>query len=157
MSDYPVFTIDKDEDAPMRAFHLAKDLYERIIEAENLAFMNAIKANIVVINGRKYGMLKDKPGVTPTIFGMRAETKVDMPDAWDFFLQERPPQPKTNAARIRAMTDEELAKWMYEHMACRYCPCMPCVSSDDIDEEGNIKCTPCEQILLEWLRKEAEQ
>lgn len=62
----------------------------------------------------------------------------------------------SNADRIRQMTDEELAEWMYDHMACRYCPCMPCVSSDDIDEEGNIKCTPCEQILLDWLRKETE-
>lgn len=95
MADYPVFTIDKDDGAPMRAFRFAKDLYERIIEAQNLAFMNEIKANTVVINGHKYGMLKDKPGFVPTVFGMKAETKADIPDEWDFFLQERPPQPKT--------------------------------------------------------------
>lgn len=115
MSDYPVFTIDKDENAPMRAIRFAKDFYERIIEAQNLAFMNEIKANTVVINGRKYGMLKDKPGFVPTIFGMKAETKADMPDEWDFFLQERPPQPKTNADKLRSMTDEELAFYIVNH------------------------------------------
>lgn len=122
MSDYPVFTIDKDDDAPMRAFRFTKDLYERIIEAENLAFTNEINANTVVINGRKYGMLKDKPGFAPTIIGMKAETKVDMPDDWDFFIQERPPQPKTNADRLRAMSDEELAKWITEKHGCARCP-----------------------------------
>ena len=111
MADYPVFNIDKDDDTPTKAFRLAKDLYERLIEAENLAIMNEIEANAVVINGRKYGMLKGKPSIPPTILGMRAETKDDMPDEWDFFLQERQPPPKTNADRIRAMSDEELAEW----------------------------------------------
>ena len=135
MSDYPVFTIDKDEDAPMRAFHFAKDLYERIIEAENLAFMNEIKANTVVINGRKYGMLKDKPGFAPTIIGMKAETKADMPDDWDFFLQERPPQPKTNADRLRAMSDEEMAEW---------------ASAITLNEFGDKK------AWLDWLKERAK-
>ena len=139
MADYPVFTIDKDDGAPMRAFHFAKDLHERIIEAENLALMNEIKANTVVINGRKYGMLKDKPGFAPTIIGMKAETKVDMPDEWDFFLQERPPQPKTNADLIRAMTDEELKR----HLACQWKECK------NMDVE-------CDKCLLDWLKEEAE-
>lgn len=64
-------------------------------------------------------------------------------------------KPITNADRIRSMTDEELAHWMYKHVTCRYCPCNPCISYDDIDKAGNIKCNPCEQILLAWLRKEA--
>lgn len=145
--NYPVFTIDKDDDEPMRAFHFAKDLYERIIEAENLAFMNEIKANTVVINGWKYGMLKDKPGFAPTIFGMRAETKANMPDEWDFLLQERPPQPKTNADRLRSMTDGELAAWLFHHS-------MVCVPGKR-PNPGDCVCE-CEHCWLDWLREEEE-
>ena len=148
MSDRPVFTIDKDEDALMMAFHFSKDLYERIIEAENLAFMNEINANAVVINGRKYGMLKDKPGFVPTIFGMRAETKADMPDEWDFFLQERPPQPKTNADRIRAMSDEELAGLMREITD----PVCPRNHGYKYSRDGE-----CRKCWLDWLKQEATE
>lgn len=91
-------------------FSLTKDLLERIVEAQNIALKNEIEANAVVVNGRKYGMLKNHPGLTPTVFGMRLETRVDMPDDWDFFVQQRPPQAKTNADRIRGMSDEELAE-----------------------------------------------
>ena len=106
------FTIDKDDGAVDRAFRLTKDLYERIVEAENAALMYEINANAVVINGRKYGMIKHHPGLTPTIFGMRAETRVDMPDDWDFFLQERPPLVLTNYDRIISKTPEEIAEWI---------------------------------------------
>ncbi len=153
MSDYPVFTIDKDEDAPMRAFHFAKDLLERIIEAQDLLLMNEIKANTVVINGRKYGMLKDKPGLAPTIIGMKAETRVDMPDDWDFFLQERPPQPQTNADKIRAMTDEELAEFITP-VKCVDCRLLDC----GVEEEMfNGKRRTCQERVLDWLKQSAEE
>lgn len=106
------FTIDKDEDAGHRAFQFTKELYERIIEAQNLWLKEEIEANAVVINGRKYGMLINQPGFVPTLLGMKVETKDTMPDEWDFFLQVRPPQPQTNADRLRAMSEEELAEWM---------------------------------------------
>ena len=57
------------------------------------------------------------------------------------------PKPKTNADRIRAMTDEELAKFLY---ACEFC---------DICEEGCDNCRhngDCERRLLEWLQQPAE-
>lgn len=146
MADYPVFNIDKDDDAPMKAFRLAKDLYERLIEAENLALMNEIKANTVVINGRKYGMLKGKPSIPPTILGMRAETKADMPDEWDFFLQKRPQQPMTNADRIRAMSDEELAKFITSGYYQPHCPVGSCPVVED-----------CEDCWLRWMKAEVEE
>ena len=51
---------------------------------------------------------------------------------------------KTNADRIRAMTDEELAKWITDHAEC---PCPECVG----------KCTPgpCEDVWLGWLKEAA--
>ena len=95
-----------------RCFTATRGLIERIVEAENIAFKNKIEANAVVVNGRKYGVLNNVPGLMPTVFGMRLETPVDMPDEWDFYIQQRPPQPKTNADRIRAMSDEELARYI---------------------------------------------
>ena len=110
------FTLDKDHDPAkhpdFRYFRATRELIERIVEAENAAFMNEIRANTVVVNGRKYGMLKGHPGYIPTVFGMRLETREDMPDDWDFFLQQRPPVRPTNGDRIRAMSDEELAGYL---------------------------------------------
>lgn len=91
------------------AFKLTRSLMQRIVEAENVALKNEIEANAVVVNGRKYGMLKRR-GLPPTVFGMKLSTRADMPDDWDFFIQYRPPEPQTNADRIRGMTDEELAR-----------------------------------------------
>ena len=60
--------------------------------------------------------------------------------------------PKTNADRLRAMTDEELAvqfalpylaipPWCSEHITCPY------ISEDP---------TPCDKCALDWLKREAE-
>lgn len=54
---------------------------------------------------------------------------------------------KTNADRIRSMTDEELCKFLGE---CKFC---------DICEEGCDSCTyngDCDKRLLEWLQQPAE-
>lgn len=58
--------------------------------------------------------------------------------------------PKTNADRIRAMTDEELAEWLYK-MRERL-TCIP-----DIQIEKCAKETDCKKCYLEWVRKEADQ
>lgn len=55
-----------------------------------------------------------------------------IPDRWE-------PKPKTNADRIRAMSDEELAGWLADH---------PVVSEYD---ENN----PQHKAWLDWLRQEA--
>lgn len=136
------FTIDKDDGAVDRAFRATRELMDRIVEAENVAFMNEINANAVVVNGRKYGMLNHHPGLTPTIFGMRAETRADMPDDWDFFLQERPPLVLTNYDRIVRMTPEEMA-----HFMARSCP-----PGGKCNEDGN-----CFTCRLDWLKSPADK
>lgn len=89
--------------------------------------------------------------------------KHDDEDAFDCTecLATRPPslwepsenyEPPTNADRIRAMSDEELAKWLADMWDCCYCSeyertgCHPLFSAEPCDQK-------CEQHCLEWLKK----
>lgn len=56
--------------------------------------------------------------------------------------------PMTNADRIRAMTDEELAELLGGYVYCGGCPM-----------RGNCKVDnlPCDNVLLEWLQQPAEE
>lgn len=56
---------------------------------------------------------------------------------------------KTNADRIRAMTDEELAEQMCDH-TCMLCPIEGC---EGRIEEGRKK---CKQYWLDWLKQEVD-
>lgn len=141
-------TIKPGDIGPYDTFRATRELMERIMEAENRAIKEEIEANTVVINGRKYGMIKDKPGLLPTIFGMRVETSADMPDDWDFFIQQRPPMVLTNADRIRGMSDEELARFLPEIRNA-----LTCVLSTD---EGCPRPDdPCSDCWLDWLKSPA--
>jgi hypothetical protein len=55
--------------------------------------------------------------------------------------------PMTNADRIRAMTDEELAEVFGKLVHCGGCPM-----------RGNCKVDnlPCDNVLLDWLQQPAE-
>ena len=56
-------------------------------------------------------------------------------------------KPKTNADRLRAMTDEELCDFLSQYKFC------------DICEEGCDNCTyhgDCDKRLLDWLQQPAE-
>lgn len=75
---------------------------------------------------------------------------------WTSFLEYLHQQkPKTNADRIRAMSDEELAEWMYNGIStdpCDYC------------EYNNGYCdgSPCRgksntEIIVKWLKQPAEE
>ena len=57
---------------------------------------------------------------------------------------------QTNADRIRAMTDEELAKWLDNNMCVlgHGCPCEKC--------EQPYK-RPCDDAWLEWLKAEVKE
>ena len=94
---------------PNEAFTPTEELMRRIVEAENVALKNEIEANAVVVNGRKYGMLKNYRGLPPTVFGMRLETKIDMPDDWDFFIQQRPPLPNMNPTKNVYLSESNVA------------------------------------------------
>lgn len=61
--------------------------------------------------------------------------------------------PQTNADRIRAMTDEELAEWMETNVTCCSCPV-------DLDACHNFEISgelSCEEILLDWLKAPVEE
>lgn len=137
------FATEKDKDAMQRAFRATKELMERIVEADNLALKNEIEANAVVINGRKYGTLKDHPGLTPTIFGMKVETRPDMPDEWDFFIQQRQ---QTNADKLPIMPIDDLA-------ALCASPCPP------DQQRGRNMCYPlpeCVECWRKWLESDVD-
>lgn len=60
------------------------------------------------------------------------------------------PEPTTNADRIRAMTDEELANWLAKITDCGECHVC-----------GHVKCMTSEESCacawLEWLKQEATE
>jgi hypothetical protein len=102
------------------------DLIERILYAQEEMLKHCVEANTVVINGKKYGelaadiqwaMFHDH---TPTIVGLAAEV-ADLPDDWDFIVQNRVYPPlslldqtlaenkrlKQKLANLKAMMEEE--------------------------------------------------
>lgn len=66
-------------------------------------------------------------------------------------------KPKTNADRIRSMTDEELAAALLRMLdGDVYCTNRPeCGAMLDTDD--GIPCEWCAQCLLAWLRKPVEE
>ena len=62
----------------------------------------------------------------------------------------KPYKPQTNAARIRAMSDEELAKMM-TYGAGEF-DCYECRRTEDEPCDMN-----CEERCLEWLKKPVEE
>lgn len=71
-------------------------------------------------------------------------------DALDRVLEERRKKPKTNAERIRSMTDEELRDLIDELEEC-HC-------HDFCIYDGNTcNLTGCKKGILRWLKSEAEE
>ena len=63
--------------------------------------------------------------------------------------------PQTNADRIRVMSDEELAKLIYEADSLGYCKNLPeCARL--LDAPGGIPEEKCMGCLMAWLRAPAE-
>lgn len=52
---------------------------------------------------------------------------------------------KTNADRIRAMTDEELAELWWERVDCGECP---------VHKECKLTWQDCKRLALDWLKQE---
>ncbi len=64
-------------------------------------------------------------------------------------IYEDPPELLTNADRIRAMSDEELAEWLANNQDC-----YACAYFDDV--EGICKGgESCREMMLDWLKQEA--
>ena len=77
----------------------------------------------------------------------------DQFERWNGGCINHKPRPQSNADRIRAMSDDELAvviawpylaspPWCSEHTTCPY------ISEDP---------TPCDKCALDWLKQEAEE
>ena len=72
---------------------------------------------------------------------------VETLNPYEALMGEKKEKTQTNADRIRAMSDEELCKFLGE---CKFC---------DICEEGCDSCTyngDCDKRLLDWLQTTAE-
>lgn len=127
-----------------------EELMKNILTAQEQMLQNNIEANSVTLNGRKYGKLIENlpPNIKPTIFGMAVKADYALPDDYDFLVQYEPPKPKTNRDSLRAMTDEELAKFFYD-TDTEIPWCDECRSHH---EEPN----GCEKCMVDWLKEEAE-
>ncbi len=122
------------------------ELIESILTAQEMMLQHDIEANSVTLNGRKYGKLIKNlpPNIKPTIFGMAVKAEYALPDDYDFLVQYEPPQLKSNADRIRAMNDEELAELLV---------------STDGDFPPNCEDVPVRKLeayWLDWLKQEAD-
>jgi len=63
------------------------------------------------------------------------------------YFPKRPPKPITNADRIRAMTDAELAELWWERVDCGECP---------VHKECKLTGQDCKRLALDWLKEEAK-
>ena len=122
------------------------ELMNSILTAQEQMLKHSIEANSVTLNGRKYGKLIENlpPNIKPTIFGMAVKADYALPDDYDFLVQYEPPKPKSNADRIREMTDEELAEWFGTHACCMNDPFF-------CSKTGGS----CKACWIDWLRQEA--
>lgn len=77
-------------------------------------------------------------------YGYLCEGCIHDPDAMDKY------EPMTNADRIRAMSDEELAKWLNSSG----CICESCSHSAECVDPYNLSRCVCG--VLEWLKQPAE-
>jgi len=59
-------------------------------------------------------------------------------------------RPLTNADKIRAMTDEELAKWFCDKVSCG-CECLALCRNCGRDDKS------CSQAWLNWLKQEVQE
>ena len=66
------------------------------------------------------------------------------------------PTPKTNADRVRAMSDEELARWLMKSNDCDvhipFCQC----KEECWDNIPDIPAENCLACMVAWLQEEAE-
>ena len=72
------------------------------------------------------------------------------------YIQENAPKPPSRADRIRAMTDEELAKLLYEIDGLGYCKNLP-ECGELLDTDTGIPEEKCIGCMLNWLRQPAEE
>jgi hypothetical protein len=74
---------------------------------------------------------------------------------WEETRANKDVQPMTNADRIRAMSDEELAEWLADTWDCH-----DCSEHERLGDNPLLREEPCdqkcEQHCFEWLKQPAE-
>ena len=128
------------------------ELMRSILTAQDEMLKCAVEANSVTLNGRRYGKLVENcpPNMKPTIFGMAVKVDYSMPDDYEFLVQYEPPEPTTNADRVRSMSDEELAALC--ESGCPPRRGCPDLTKEDVDKSYHELCQKC---WLDWLKQEA--
>ena len=79
-------------------------------------------------------------------FLLHMEKREDASRCRDFI-----PKPQTNADRIRAMSDEELAEWMETNVTCASCPVDLDACRNKLSGEMS-----CKELLFDWLKSPVE-
>ena len=67
----------------------------------------------------------------------------------------KPPKPVTNADKLRAMSEEELAEWIDEFWSAPWCPDNPPV--DPETKRCLLHDGDCRLCILDWLRQEVSE
>lgn len=131
------------------------NFFDLIMESIREAARQGIKADSIVIN-RNMVFVPEKFGERPAmVCGLNAYLSTDdLPDTYSFAVLESKRE-KTNADRIRAMSDEELAAWLvqktvYQESAWSEPSYLNFLTSRDDTKENAINGT------VEWLKQPAE-
>lgn len=77
----------------------------------------------------------------------------DKGDQWEAKRHRSPNKPKTNADRIRSMTDEELAEWASIREMCFIYHLL--INDPDLRNKCRIY-ENCKDCWLDWLKEECE-
>lgn len=92
-----------------------EDLFDRILTAQDMLLREGVRANTVVINGKKYGRLandvnlKWRTSYTPAIFGMAVDVD-SLPDDYDFVVLCRAEPPRSDHDKLRDKIKELIEK-----------------------------------------------
>lgn len=70
---------------------------------------------------------------------------------------QKPEKPPTNADRIRAMSDEELANAMCRNPIFTVCDAVCKGDCKAVDTLNDTKEAVCKRTILEWLQQPAEE
>lgn len=124
------------------------DFIDLVMKSIKEAERRGIVADSIIINGNMVYVpyvIDQHPAM---ICGLNAfVTKDDLPDGYSFAVIESHRE-RTNAERIRSMSDEELAKFIGHNSLC-----------DQIQNDNGAWCkkqSVCEGCLVEWLKQPAE-
>ena len=133
-----------------------KSIYELVAEARCEAIKEGIKANAIVINKNLVKVPEMFNHYPVMICGLKSYlTSNELPEDYLFSVLHDP-RPMTNADRIRAMSDEELAR----HLHCIGWDCHLCAEHIRLDNEPLLRDQRCDENCfehcLEWLQQPAE-